>query len=129
MGQNIHILNDTIKNNIILNKEYDEKLFNDVLKQCKLDKIVDELEEKENTLLDDRNKTLSGGQLQRIAIARCLYNNSSILLIDEGTSSLDEKLATEVETLLLSKKDLTVVMVTHHLNDKIKEIVDEIIVL
>ena len=64
---------------------------------------------------------LSGGQKQRIAIARALIHNRSILLIDEGTSALDQKNADIVEESLLRNTDLTLILVSHHLSEARKE--------
>lgn len=127
MEQQIHILNASIKDNIILNKKFDLIKFNDILEKVKLDKIVDNMQEKEETLLDSTNNTLSGGQLQRIALARTLYQDAEIILIDEGTANLDNETAQEIEEILFSDKNLTVIMITHHLTDNIKKLADEII--
>lgn len=59
---------------------------------------------------------LSGGQKQRVAIARALIHNRSILLVDEGTSALDQKNADLVEKSLLTNPDLTLILISHHLS-------------
>ena len=59
---------------------------------------------------------LSGGQQQRVAIARALIHNRSILLVDEGTSALDQKNADLVEKSLLTNPDLTLILISHHLS-------------
>jgi len=64
---------------------------------------------------------LSGGQKQRVAIARALIHNRSILLVDEGTSALDQKNADIVEKSLLANPDLTLILVSHHLTPERKE--------
>ena len=61
---------------------------------------------------------LSGGQCQRVAIARALIHDRSILLVDEGTSALDQKNADIVEKSLLSNPDLTLILVSHHLTEE-----------
>ena len=60
---------------------------------------------------------MSGGQQQRVAIARALIHNRSILLVDEGTSALDQKNADIVEKSLLANPDLTLILVSHHLTE------------
>ena len=60
--------------------------------------------------------SLSGGQQQRVAIARALIHNRSILLVDEGTSALDQKNADLVEKSLLTNPDLTLILISHHLS-------------
>ena len=69
---------------------------------------------------------LSGGQCQRVAIARALIHNRSILLVDEGTSALDQKNADIVEKSLLSNPDLTLILISHHLSDERKAQFDHV---
>ena len=64
---------------------------------------------------------LSGGQKQRVAIARALIHDRSILLVDEGTSALDQKNADIVEKSLLANPELTLILVSHHLTPERKE--------
>lgn len=67
----------------------------------------------------DRNSygsNLSGGQKQRVAIARALLHNRSVLLVDEGTSALDQESADRIEKNLLSNPELTLILVSHHLS-------------
>ena len=69
---------------------------------------------------------MSGGQQQRVAIARALIHNRSILLVDEGTSALDQKNADIVEKSLLSNPDLTLILISHHLSDERKAQFDHV---
>ena len=71
-------------------------------------------------------RKLSGGQKQRVAIARALIHNRSILLVDEGTSALDQKNADIVEKSLLSNPDLTLILISHHLSDERKAQFDHV---
>lgn len=69
---------------------------------------------------------LSGGQKQRVAIARALIHDRSILLVDEGTSALDQKNADIVEKSLLSNPDLTLILISHHLSEQRKAQFDRV---
>ena len=69
---------------------------------------------------------LSGGQKQRVAIARALIHDRSILLVDEGTSALDQKNADIVEKSLLSNPDLTLILISHHLSEQRKAQFDQV---
>lgn len=69
---------------------------------------------------------LSGGQKQRVAIARALIHRRSILLVDEGTSALDQKNADIVEKSLLANPDLTLILISHHLTDERRSMFDKV---
>ncbi len=65
-------------------------------------------------------KNISGGQAQRVEIARSLIQGKDILLIDEGTSNLDKNTSYIIEKEILLNPDLTVIFVTHHLNPELE---------
>ena len=115
--QNIFLFDDSIKKNITLNfddTDFNEKLFNKALQVSQLNSFVSSLKLKENTVIGEQNSKISGGQAQRIAIARAIYNKKSILVLDEATSSLDENTEqTIIEELKKNLKDTTVIFVTH----------------
>lgn len=129
MEQKVQILNMSIKDNILLEKEFDEYNFKKSLENSGLLEIINKLENKEDTILDSKNLSLSGGELQRIALARAFYHKKDLLIIDEGTANLDEKLANNIETLMFKQSNLTLIMITHHLSEDIKKLADEIIYL
>lgn len=79
-----------------------------------------------DTIVGENGNKISGGQKQRIAIARALIYNRSILLIDEGTSALDEKNAERIEKCLLENPRLTLILVSHHLTEARKRQFDEV---
>lgn len=72
------------------------------------------------SIVGEEGSNLSGGQKQRVAIARALIHDRSILLVDEGTSALDQKNADIVEKSLLSNPNLTLILVSHHLTPERK---------
>jgi len=83
-----------------------------------VDEAIADLQNGYETIVGERGVTLSGGQKQRVAIARALIHDHSILLVDEGTSALDQKNADIVEKSLLSNPDLTLILVSHHLTEE-----------
>ena len=89
--QNFYILDDTILENITFGEKKeinDFKKIEKVLKQTSLDKFINSLPNKLETIVGSNAKKISGGQAQRIALARALYRDPEILILDEATSSL-----------------------------------------
>ena len=83
------------------------------LKIACADSFIEELDDKEDTLLGERGTGLSEGQMQRIAIARAIFSDRPILLLDEATSGLDEETEKALLHNLRTMTDKTVVIVTH----------------
>lgn len=117
--QFIYLTDDTIKRNIafgISDEEIDEARINHVLELAQLSDLVSRLPEELDTLIGERGTRLSGGQRQRIGIARALYHDPQVLVMDEATSSLDN--ATEkhiVRAIEYLKVDRTIIMIAHRL--------------
>ena len=91
--QNVYLSDDTIANNIAfgeVRENIDQKKLLEVIEQTKLKKLIDNLPNGVNEHVGSQGNKLSGGEKQRIAIARALYFNPEILILDEATSSLDE---------------------------------------
>ena len=80
-------------------------------------------------LCGENGKNLSGGEKQRISIARALLKDSSIILTDEATSSLDKETSYQITKDILSLTEKTRIMVTHTLDESLLKKYDEIIVL
>lgn len=124
-----YLFNDSIRYNITLGEEFSEEELDRVLIESDLKDLISQLPNGLDTPVGERGRSLSGGQCQRIALARGLIRGKSFILIDEGTSSLDEKSALEIEERLLNNPELTVVMITHHLRDSIRERLDGVLSL
>tara|TARA_X000000950_G_C13918554_1_gene662226 strand:- start:6782 stop:8527 length:1746 start_codon:yes stop_codon:yes gene_type:complete len=127
--QDIFIINDTILNNIKLNDDNNPNIYLDkAIKTARLVEFIKNQEKGINSLLGDSGINISGGQRQRISLARALFHNKEILVLDEATNALDETNERSIiEDINLMKKDKTIIIISH--NSKILDICDKIIVL
>ncbi len=91
----------------------DEDRINKALKIACADEFIEKLENGIDTVLGERGKGLSEGQMQRIAIARAVFSGSPVLMLDEATSALDENTERRLLQNLRSMTDMTVMIVTH----------------
>ena len=119
--QNVYLFNSTIRDNITLGENYTNELIDRAVKNSALITDLETLPQGLDTPVGENGSNLSGGQKQRVAIARALIHNRSILLVDEGTSALDQKNADIVEKSLLENPDLTLILVSHHLSPERKK--------
>ena len=108
------ILNRSIKDNIILNKKFDKKHFDNVAKVVELKKILIN-GRGINTKINPDMLNFSGGEKQRISIARALYHIKPILIMDEATNGLDENSELKIVSQILSKyKKTTIIFISHN---------------
>ena len=129
ISQDPYMFLGTIKDNIILNKEYDKNLFNEIIKISRLHNVIESLPLKGNTEVDSDNISFSKGEIQRIATARALYHKETVLIIDEGLCNIDKYNAKYIEKYLFENQELTVLMITHNLSKETEKIVSKIIEL
>ena len=113
--QNVFMFDDTILNNITLFQKYSDEAVMQAVRRSGLEELVSLLPLGLETRINEGGNNLSGGEQQRIAIARALLRNSEVLLVDEATSSLDNELSMKIESLILAQNGLTAIVVTHKL--------------
>jgi ATP-binding cassette subfamily C protein len=117
--QTIYLLDDTIRRNIafgLADSEIDDDTVRQAIQMARLESFIDQLDDGLDTVVGERGVRLSGGQRQRVAIARALYRRPQVLILDEGTASLDN--VTEAELMKAIdplKGSLTIIMVAHRL--------------
>ena len=125
--QDVYIFDDTLKANITLSQSFTEDDIKKAVQQSGLESYILENELGLQTLCGENGSNLSGGQKQRLSIARALIRKTPILLLDEATSSLDNQVTTEIESSILDIQNLTVLVVTHKLNENILKKYDRIL--
>jgi ABC-type multidrug transport system fused ATPase/permease subunit len=115
--QDVYLLDDSLKRNIAFGKKEDEidnEMITETIKISQLDDVVNKLSNGLNSNVGERGSKFSGGEKQRIGIARSLYNKPKILVLDEATSSLD--LETEknfINSIHELKDDKTILIISH----------------
>jgi len=120
VSQDAVIFNDTIYNNVSFWAEKtDENLakFEEAIRQSALKSFIDELPDKEETLLGNNGINLSGGQKQRVSIARELFKDIDLLILDEATSALDSETEKEIQQSIDALQGkYTLLIVAHRLS-------------
>ena len=115
--QNIYLLEDNLKSNIAFGVEkskINDDVIMELIKKVKLEKYFKTLKDGVDTIISEHGENLSGGQKQRIGIARCLYNNPKLIILDEATNALDKGTAKEIiQEINELKGDKTIIIISH----------------
>ncbi|MFK4997749.1 amino acid ABC transporter ATP-binding/permease protein [Bacillus sp. N9] len=117
LNQKPYLFATTVENNIRLgNQEATKEEIECVMKQVKLDTYIHSLPNGLQTQMEETGQRFSGGERQRIALARILLKNTPIVILDEPTVALDPETEYElIETIFTALKDKTIIWITHHL--------------
>jgi subfamily B ATP-binding cassette protein MsbA len=118
VSQETTLFDDTIKNNIkYANDEATDEEVYEVAKLSYCEDFINNLPNKYETLIGENGIRLSGGEKQRLSIARAMMKKSSIILLDEATSSLDSETESKIQTALkILTKDKTTIVIAHRLS-------------
>ena len=115
--QNIFLLDDTFKKNISFyfeEKSNNLEKLHHCIQQAGLENLINTLPDGIDTVVGERGNRISGGQLQRVGIARALYHDPKILIFDESTSALDDETEAEIMKNIYSfRKKKTLIIITH----------------
>ena len=113
------LFNDTIQNNITFNSnEVDKTKLNKILEICRLDDFIKNTPLGLNATVGEKGLKISGGQIQRIGIARALYKDFDILILDEATSALSKEYEKNIlDTIFKLYGDKIIIMVSHNIDN------------
>lgn len=123
--QNVFVFNATIKENITMFREFPEDQIEAAIKSSGLSALIDE--KGPDYLCGENGSGLSGGEKQRISIARSLLKKSKVLLVDEATAALDAETAYQVSSAILGLEGITGIVVTHSLDENLLRQYDSIL--
>ena len=122
VGQNVNLIDDTLVKNIILDSDYNEQnieIAKNLILKCKLEGLEKSLTKRKNSQIGEDARNISGGEKQRINIARALFKKPEIIVLDEATNALDELTEKEIFNLIKDlSKTKTIIIVTHKLELK-----------
>ena len=125
--QNVFVFDDSIVNNVTMYSNVDEDALARALEKAGLQALIEE--KGVDYKCGENGSNLSGGEKQRISIARALIKNAELLFMDEATSALDSETSSNVMHSVLDIEHLSKIVITHKLEEKILKRFDEIIVL
>lgn len=118
--QRVFLFNSSLRNNITFAKDenqIDVKKLNDILKFVELEQLIEKKDKKEFFILQEFGKNVSGGQRQKIGIARALYSDRPIIILDETTNSLDKDTEQRLVSKIENIKNKTIIFITHNIKN------------
>lgn len=119
VAQDTFLFNDTIRNNISLfEKSFSDKSIKQALEDAGLIKLIESLPNGLDTVVEENGKNFSGGERQRLSLARAFLRNRPVLILDESTNAVDAATAADIEDRLLNNRDLTLIVITHNVSDE-----------
>ena len=125
--QNVFVFNATIRDNITMFRDFPEEQINEAIRLSGLSALIEE--KGADYLCGENGSGLSGGEKQRISIARSLLKKAQVLLVDEATAALDAETAYQVSSAILGLENVTSIVVTHSLDEGLLKQYDGIITL
>ena len=113
------VMTDTVKNNIIFNNEFNEEKYRKVVSVCELENDFNEFANGDKTEINSTSTNVSGGQKARISLARCLYKEADLYLLDDPLSSIDSKVGNKIFKKAFNKylKNKARILITNELNN------------
>lgn len=125
--QNVFIFDATIRDNVTMFQEFSEEKVSDALEKAGLAELI--RQRGDGYLCGENGCNLSGGEKQRISIARCFLKDASVLIADEATAALDPETSTYVMDQILDMPQMIRIIVSHKMSQSLLEQYDQIIVM
>ncbi len=129
ISQEVFIFDGTVRENITLFEDFPENEISAAVRGAGLDGVISELDNGLDTPAGEGGKRFSGGERQRIAVARAILRKKKLLLLDEATSMLDAEHSRQIEQEILGLDGVTCVFVTHKLTPGLADRYDKIFVM
>ncbi|WP_270670771.1 ABC transporter ATP-binding protein [Paraclostridium bifermentans] len=123
--QDPFLFNDTLINNLTLFRDYDKNKIIEILRNLNLDHLTEDIFS--NRLYHENKSNISGGEKQKICLARVLLENKKFIFLDEATASIDNNSSEDIENLILKNSDIGIVNIEHKINKNLVKFYDEII--
>lgn len=128
--QETFLFNDTLYNNITMfNHQYTKNEIENAIQNSGLEAFIQSLPHGLDTIIEENGKNISGGEKQRVGLARLLLSNKQIMLFDEPTANLDQKTSSDIYNHILSIPDKSIIVITHSNDEKLLTRFDDIIQL
>lgn len=120
VSQSAWLRNQTIRDNIVFQSEYNQEWYDEVISACALTRDLELLPQGSNTMVGEKGVSLSGGQKARVSLARAIYSKADILVLDDVLSAVDEHVSSHIIRYVLSRdsgvsKEKTVILATNSL--------------
>jgi ABC-type bacteriocin/lantibiotic exporter with double-glycine peptidase domain len=117
--QHPFLLDASIKENIIFysTQDYSEEKFNESLNKAELNELINRLPNGADSVVGEKGARISGGEKQRISLARAIYNDSEIIIFDESTNALDSEMEKKIMNTIIKFKGIKTIIFITHKND------------
>lgn len=122
--QDFYIFDNDMQFNITLSDKFDEKRFKNSLKSAQILELFESLDYEISSNIGEKGSKISGGEKQRIAIARAFYHNREVIIFDESTSGLDEKNEKEILEILKKLSKNKIILIISHKTDLLNKYCD-----
>lgn len=129
INQEIYLFEGTIRENILFDKIVDDASLEKIIKDVKLKETLEKKEVDMSYFLSGNGENLSGGEKEKIAIARALIRGKEWLLLDEATAEVDSETFLNIENMLIKLDGITYINITHRLHEEILKMYDVILVM